>query len=136
MKSKYFYNGEPLVDYCKKNNIKYNHLTKYISVELKKDPSRSTQDLIEEYINKSHKTYNRYLINGMSLIKYCEMINANYYAIAKAISRAKSDPRYKDLDEDERTNMILDKYLVGKDTEEFRLDEPKKLILEPEKKTS
>lgn len=129
MKSKYFYDGMSLVEYCKSHDIKYNHLTKYISVELKKDPSKKPEELIEEYIAKSHRKNNRYLINGMSLNRYCELMNLSYDAIAKAISRAKKDPRYKDMDEDERTNMILDKYLVDEDIEEFSLDKPKVLKL-------
>ena len=134
MKSKYFYDGISLVEYCKKHGIKYNHLTKYISVELKKDLSKTPEELIEEYITKTHRKNNRYLINGMSLNRYCELMNLSYDAIAKAISRAKRDTRYKDMDEEERINMILDKYLLDTDIEEFTLDEPKQLILKPEKK--
>lgn len=134
MKSKYFYNGMSLVEYCKNNGIKYNHVTKYISVELKKDSSRTPEELIEEYLTKSHRKNNRYLINGMSLNRYCEFMNISYDSVSQAISRAKRDPRYKDMDEDERTNMILDKYLVDTDIEEFTLDEPKVLKLKPENK--
>ena len=103
MKSKYFYNGEPLIEYCKKHpEFKYNHLTKYISVELKKDPPRTAQELIDEFINKEHKTYTRYLINGMSLNRYCELMNISYDSVSKAISRARKDPKYKDMDDDAR----------------------------------
>ena len=134
MKSKYFYDGEPLIEYCKKHEIKYNHLTKYISVKLKQDSSRNPEELIKEFITKKHKKYNNYLINGMSLYKYCEAMNISYYSVAKAISRAKKDPKYKEIDEDEITNIVLDKYLMNSDVKEFIFEEPKKLVLKPRNK--
>ena len=137
MKSKYYYNGEPLIDFCKNNpGYKYNHITKYISVMLQKDPSRNPQDLIEEYMNKKHRSNTRYIINGMNLSKYCELNNISYDAVTKSISRAKKDPRYKDMDEDTIVDMILDKYLI-EELEEVDFGIPKKLTLKPdEKKTS
>lgn len=135
MKYKYFYNGMPLIEYCKKNpKYRYNHITKYISVKLKEDPTRSVEDIIEEYFNKTHKTYSRYLINGMSLKRYCECMNISYDAITKEISRARKDVRYKDMNDDVRTNMIIEKYLVGDEIEELVIADPKTLKLTPNNK--
>ena len=134
MKSKYFYDGVPLVEYCKKHpEIKYGNLTKYISVELKKDSSRTAQELIEEFINKSHRKNNRYLLNGMSLLRFCELNNISYQAVSKEISRSKTSEKYAGMEEDERINTILDRYILGAEVQDF-MDEPKQLILKPEKK--
>ena len=136
MKSKYYYNGEPLIDFCKNNpGYKYNHITKYISVMLQKDPSRNPQDLIEEYINKKHRSNTKYVINGMNLSKYCELNDINYVALIKSISRAKKDSRYSDMDEDEIVNMILDKY-ISAEVQELDFGEQKKLTLKKTNKNS
>lgn len=136
MKSKYYYNGEPLIDFCKNNpGYKYNHITKYISVMLQKDPSRNPQDLIEEYINKKHRSNTKYIINGMNLSRYCELNDINYVALTKSISRAKKDSRYSDMDEDEIVNMILDKY-INTEVQELDFGEPKKLTLKKTNKNS
>lgn len=136
MKNKYYYNGETLKDYCKKNpEYKYNHISKYISVKLKKDPSRTVEDIIKEYMSKSHRSNIRYIINGMNLSRYCELQNISYDAVTKSISRARKDPRYSGMDEDEIVNMILDKYIAS-DVQELDFGEPKKLILRSNKKTN
>ena len=46
MNYKYYYNGEPLVEYCKKNpKYKYNQITKYISIKHQEDPSRPISEI-------------------------------------------------------------------------------------------
>ncbi len=130
MENKYFYNGEPLIEFCKRNpEYKYNHITKYISDKLKKDPTRSIDDIINEYMSKPHRSNIRYIINGMNLSKYCNLNNISYDAVIKSISRARKDIRYKDLSENEIIDMILDKYISDPDIEELDFGEPKKLEL-------
>ncbi len=115
MKPKHFYRGESLIDYCKKNpQYKYSNITKYISDKMKEDPTRPVEDIIEEVMTTKRKSYTKYIINGMNLRRYCDTMNLNYDAVVKSISRAKKDPRYKDIDEDELVHMILEKYACPK----------------------
>ena len=115
MKPKYFYGGESLIHYCKNNpQYKYNHVTKYISDNLRKDPTRPVDDIINEYMSDIRRTNTKYIINGMNLRNYCDTMNLNYDAVVKSISRAKKDPRYKGIDEDELVHMILEKYACPK----------------------
>ena len=134
MKSKYYYNGEPAIDYCKKHpEFIYNHLTKYISVKLNENPNRPVQEIIDEFFNRKHRTNIKYIVNGMNLSRYCAMNNISYTSVSKAISRARKDPKYADIDEDELISMILEKY-ISKDMQELSFDEPKKMVLKPETK--
>ena len=73
----------------------------------------------------------RYIINGMNLSRYCAMHNISYTSVSKAISRARKDSKYADMDEEELISMIIDKY-ISKDVQELSFDEPKKMILKPE----
>ena len=132
MKSKYFYNGMPAIEYCKKHpEFIYNNLTKYISVKLGEDPNRPVQEIIDEFFTKKHRMNIRYIINGMNLSRYCAMHNISYTSVSKAISRARKDSKYADMDEEELISMIIDKY-ISKDVQELSFDEPKKMILKPE----
>ena len=132
MKSKYFYNGIPAIEYCKKHpEFIYNNLTKYISVKLGEDPNRPVQEIIDEFFTKKHRMNIRYIINGMNLSRYCAMHNISYTSVSKAISRARKDSKYADMDEEELISMIIDKY-ISKDVQELSFDEPKKMILKPE----
>ena len=95
MKSKYFYNGMPAIEYCKKHpEFIYNNLTKYISVKLGEDPNRPVQEIIDEFFTKKHRMNIRYIINGMNLSRYCAMHNISYTSVSKAISRARKDSKY------------------------------------------
>lgn len=133
MKSKYYINGEPLVDFCRNHpEYNYGHLIKYISVQLKKDSSRPVQELIEEYINKSHKTYTRYAINGMCLYKYCDNMGISYDAVIKDISRSRKNKKHIGMAEEEFINSIVEKH-IAKTTniEKLVVGDSKKLVLKP-----
>ena len=136
MKSKYFYKGESLIDYCKKNpKYKYNNITKYISDEKRKNPNKSDEEIIDEIMNKDRKSHTRIIINNMTFKRYCEFAGLNYVAIIKAISRARKDKKYADMDEYEIANMIIEKYLSDNmGIEELIVEGPKKLTLKPENK--
>lgn len=137
MKYKYYYNGEPAIVYCKKHpEFIYNHLTKYISVELKRNPNRDVNDIINEFFKIKHRSYTRYIINGMNLSKFCASNNLNYDAVTKSISRAKKDSRYEGMEENEIIDMVLDKYIIGIEVNELDFKEPKKNILKPGKDKS
>lgn len=129
MKYKYYYNNEPLVEYCKKHpEYRYDLVAKYISDKLKENPDRPVQEIIDEFMNKKHKTYTRYIINGMNLSRFCELEDISYTAVSKAISVAKKNPKYKDMPEEAIVQMVIDKYILGK-VEALTFPEPKKLLL-------
>lgn len=130
MKSKYFYNGESAVEYCKKHpEYKYNQLTKHISKERAKDPSRDGQEIINEFFEKEHKTYTKIMNNGMSLSSTCFYMNISVDAVYQDLCRSRKEN--PEMDEYERINMVLEKYMF-KDIQELVIEEPKGLKLTPD----
>ena len=132
MKPKYFYKNEPAIDYCKKHpEYKYNHLTKYISEETSKNPSRDTQEIIDEFFETNHKKYTRIMINGMSLRQTCFYMGISYAAVLQELCRSRKEmPK---MAETERVNMVLEKFVYG-DIQELEIDIPKELVLKLDNK--
>ncbi|MBR2997585.1 MAG: hypothetical protein IKF37_00730 [Bacilli bacterium] len=129
MKYKYYYKGEPAIEYCKKHpEYKYNHLTKYISDEKAKNPSRDLQEIIDEFFETEHKTYFKIMINGMNLRQTCFYMGISYDAVSKDLSRSRRNN--PNMDEMERVNMVLEKYMFN-DVQEIIIEDPKKLVLKP-----
>ena len=111
MKYKYYYKGEPAIIYCRKHpEYKYNHLTKYISDEKAKNP------------------YFKIMINGMNLRQTCFYMGISYDAVSQDLSRSRRDN--PSMDEMERVNMVLEKYMFN-DVQEIIIEDPKKLVLKP-----
>ena len=130
-KCKYYIDGEPLLEYCKKHpDLNHRRILDYLSRNL--DSDKSSEELIKEYISKKHKTYNKYNINGMSLKRYCMINNINYINVSRAISREKSNPKNNNKDINEIIQKVLDDYLL--DTSNIvdfmsNIEEEKKLEL-------
>ena len=129
MKYKYYYKGEPAIEYCKKHpEYKYNHLTKYISEERIKNPIRDLQEIINEFFETDHKTYFKIKINGMNLRQTCFYMGISYDAVSQDLSRSRRNN--PNMDEDERVNMIIEKYMF-QTVQDIIIEEPKKLSLKP-----
>ena len=108
---KYYYDGMPLVEYCKKHpEITYSTIKSYIKDQSIKYPNKPYEKIIKEYINKEHKGIYTYYYQGMPLVKYCEENNIEYNNIISYIRCHKDDDEYNNLNTDEFIDAIMNNY--------------------------
>ena len=96
---KFFYRGEPLLSYCEKHpEYTYNSIIIAIARARKKDPSRSVDDILDEYFSKKMERCNlsKYMYKGETLRSYCEKKGYNYNTIISSIRRKLIDRRFAD----------------------------------------
>ena len=108
---RFFYNGIPLKEYCEEHpEINYNTIRSYINREKEKNPELTDNELIEQYLNKTHKGIYKYYYLGIPLKKYCDDNNLNYRNIISYMSRYRNEDGFKDLSNDEFVEAIMDQY--------------------------
>lgn len=108
---RFFYKGIPLKEYCESNpEINYNTIRTYINREKEKNPELSDEELIEQYLDKEHKGIYKYYYLGIPLKKYCDENNLSYKNIITYISRYRNNDSFKDLNDDEFVEVIMDQY--------------------------
>ena len=108
---RFFYKGVPLKEYCESYpEINYNTIRTYINREKEKNPELSDEELIEQYLDKEHKGIYKYYYLGIPLKKYCDENNLSYKNIITYISRYRNNDSFKDLNDDEFVEAIMDQY--------------------------
>ena len=108
---RFFYKGVPLKEYCENHpEINYNTIRTYINREKKRNPELSDEELIEQYLNKEHKGIYKYYYLGIPLKQYCDENNLSYRNIITYISRYRNTDNFKDLNDDEFVEAIMDQY--------------------------
>jgi len=111
---KYFYEGIPLVEYCELNpNLNYSSITTYIRRKKKKYPQKTDDEIIKEYMKEEHIAPNRYFIEEIPLIQYCIENDINYSTVLSNLCKVRKQEEYKDLTDDERLSIIIEKYRPG-----------------------
>ena len=116
---KYIYNGVPLVDYCKKNDVDYNNVMNRYNTNLKKglDEEEALKKAVESlYIDKPVRV--KYMFDGISLSKYCKKNNIPYNNIIQKIWALKKKNNEKT--DDEIIKMALEEYKKITDKKAFR----------------
>ncbi len=107
----YFYDGMPLVEYCKLHpELNYRTMKTFIQRTKKQNPALSYEEIIEMYIAKEHKGIYRYYYIGIPLKIYCEENNINYRNIISRIIRKQSKPENQNLTDDEIVELVMDNY--------------------------
>ena len=88
-RTKYYYEGIPLKEYCKENSINYLKIVNRISDLRKKESTLSDEELIAFALNEDNYTNNRgeYYYQGMSLKQYCIKNSINYRTIMARIQK-------------------------------------------------
>lgn len=90
--NKYYYNGTPLVRYCKDNNLNYNNILNYIkkckSLEENKDLN---DDELTKLAIENYQPLCKYFYNGESLRKYCNAHGIKYDSVRLYIKRNLKD---------------------------------------------
>ena len=108
---RFFYKGVPLKEYCESDpEINYNTIRTYINREKEKNPELSDEELIEQYLDKEHKGIYKYYYLGIPLKQYCDENNLSYKNIITYISRYRNNDSFKDLNDDEFVEAIMDQY--------------------------
>lgn len=108
---RFFYKGVPLKEYCESDpEINYNTIRTYINREKEKNPELSDEELIEQYLDKEHKEIYKYYYLGIPLKQYCDENNLSYKNIITYISRYRNNDSFKDLNDDEFVEAIMDQY--------------------------
>ena len=108
---RFFYKGVPLKEYCESYpEINYNTIRTYINREKEKNPELSDEELIEQYLDKEHKGIYKYYYLGIPLKQYCDENNLSYKNIITYISRYRNNYSFKDLNDDEFVEEIMDQY--------------------------
>lgn len=108
---RFFYKGVPLKEYCESYpEINYNTIRTYINRKKEKNPELSDEELIEQYLDKEHKGIYKYYYLGIPLKQYCDENNLSYKNIITYISRYRNNDSFKDLNDDEFVEAIMDQY--------------------------
>ena len=84
---KYKYKGLSLREYCSKNNLSYYSVISFVKRKLKKDSTKSIDELIDEGINTINRYGIIYYYKGIPLKDYAEQNNLNAKSIRMAILR-------------------------------------------------
>lgn len=94
----FFYDGMPLSEYCKLNNLNIYTIKSRIRIFRDKNPNVNINQIIEKAI-KYENNNDHYFYNGMTLLKYCKLNNLNFSTINNRIRRLKKDYPEKNIDE-------------------------------------
>jgi len=108
---KYFYDGMPLVDYCRLHP-EYNYISirTYILRKLKKNPEADIQEVVDSYFLVEHQRRIYHFVDGIPLYAYCEEHGIVYNTIIKTLSKMRKNPKYSSLKEQERLATALENY--------------------------
>ena len=79
------YNGIPLVDYCKTNNIKIEKIRNRISKLKKRYPNKTIDEIITMAIEYQNEK-NKYYYKGILLVDYCDLYDLKYDTIRYRIT--------------------------------------------------
>ncbi len=107
-KSRLFYNGIPLIKYCKDNDINFATIKSSICKKRKdsKYSDYTEQEIVNMVINNYHKQI-KYVYEGIPLRRYCKDNGINYDIIMHRILYLMKD--YPELDNDELINIAMGK---------------------------
>jgi len=105
---KYFYKGEPLVDYCKRHNIDVCFIRRNINnlKNNKKYSSYSEEEIIQLALSRQNSVKrDRFFYKGVSLVSYCYTHNLNASHVRSTFYELLNSGEFKNMSQEE----ILDK---------------------------
>lgn len=108
---KYFYDGIPLVEYCKLHpEYLYSSVLLYIRRKKEKNSDLDTQKIIDSYFEIEHTQHTYHFMDNVPLMEYCDSNDIIYTSIISALSKMRKDDKYKNLSEQERLNIAITNY--------------------------
>lgn len=108
---RFFYKGMTLVEYCKKNpSVNYKTLVHYINQYEKENPYLSYEEIINKYLETTHRSIFKYYYLGIPLKEWCDENNLLYSRVMNAIRYYKNKDEFKSLSDEEIVSLVIDKY--------------------------
>ncbi len=108
---KYYYDGMPLVDYCKLHSeYNYNTVSTFIRREKKSYPEKDIQEIINSFFEKEHFSHTYHFVDGVPLLEYCAYNDISYSTILTMLCSMRKNEKYNNLTEEERLKLILKNY--------------------------
>lgn len=100
-RTKYFYKGKTLYQYCLENGFQYSMIYYRIKNQQDEHPDMPIEEIIEKAINKGKDKdlYIKYCYNGMSLPKYCNENGLPINTIYKRMERIQNKNPNMKLDD-------------------------------------
>lgn len=104
----YYYNGVPLKDYCKENDLNASSIRCAILRKLAKT-NQPLQEIVNDCVESYQKFTIKYYYNGESLLSYCNKIGLNYNTVIQVYLEKYS--LNSEISTDEAIKQIVDYYL-------------------------
>ena len=109
MKTKYYYQGIPLKEYCEANSISYSTIGTRIIAKQKENPTLSIDELVVYAVESYQSSVEKYYYQGMLLTEYCKKNSLSYPTIYTRIqTRIKQCP---DSSLDEVISDVIENYM-------------------------
>ena len=108
---KYYYDGVPLITYCKNIDLNYSTLIQKYLNEYANNPNISTDEAIKEiitYYQKNPPVKTKYYFHNESLLNYCNLKGYSYLAIWRRIKNLTAQNNL--LSNEEIINLAVQKY--------------------------
>lgn len=106
----YYYNGLPLVEYAKDNNLNYSSIRCNI-FRKKAKSDKPLQEIVDECCKSYQKFSIKYYYDGVPLREFCNRIGLNYYTVIHKYLFDYSDDT--SISVDDAIKRIVDDYLVN-----------------------
>ena len=108
---KYYYDGMPLVDYCKLHKeYNYNTISTFIKRQKKSHPLKDIQKIINSFFEKEHLSHTYHSVDGVSLLEYCACNDISYSTILTMLCSMRKNEKFNNLTEEEKLKLILKNY--------------------------
>lgn len=108
---KYYYDGMPLVDYCKLHSeYNYSTVSTFIRREKESHPEKDIQEIINSFFEKEHFSHTYHFVDGVPLLEYCAYNDISYSTILTMLYRMRKSEKYNNLTEEERLKVVLKNY--------------------------
>ncbi|MCI8575851.1 MAG: hypothetical protein HFI09_05210, partial [Bacilli bacterium] len=88
-KTKYFYQGMPLIEYCRLHNLDYPYIYARIR-RMEKNKIVITEEIMHEIVSKAKRKMKVYMFKGMPLNTYCKKFNISYKRVYRKIKKLES----------------------------------------------
>ena len=108
MKCKYYYKGESLYNYCKKNNVEYSNVIATMRKlrSLKEFNEYSDDQIVSVAVESTGNFFDK-RYHGYNLLQYCKKYDLNYSQIFGRITTLKKDESNKNKSNEELLDLAI-----------------------------
>ncbi len=109
--TKYKYQGESLYKYCQNNNISYPNIARIMHNLQESNTDLSEDEIIRLIIENNINGNAKYIYQGESLYRYCQINGISYSNIARIINKLQK--LNNSLSNEEAVRLALENYIHG-----------------------